>query len=157
MKDGSEEVATFTAAVAEVPESAEGAADGTPAAAEYWCEADANEADTAFECGVKDAAAFAADAEAAALEALKASAADLISAAQCEAPAETCPAPEAEEGAEESEAAEGEEEAEAKTLSASECDAKVKAAECKDEDSDLSVGHSVSVLSGVLALASALF
>jgi len=32
-----------------------------------------------------------------------------------------------------------------------------KKCECADDESDLSVGHSVSVLSGVLALASALF
>lgn len=36
------------------------------------------------------------------------------------------------------------------------CYAKTKD-DCSDEESDLSVGHSVSVLSGVLALASALF
>lgn len=47
-------------------------------------------------------------------------------------------------------------EEEVKMIKESECYA-LKKENCDDEESELSVGHSVSVLSGVLALASALF
>lgn len=97
-----------------------------------------------------------------ALDAVKAAVKDALCTDKPTAEGE-CPAPEVVEPVE---GEEGDEEAapdaaetpetDADAKETTDCYAKTKD-DCSDEESDLSVGHSVSVLSGVLALASALF
>ena len=120
-----------------------------------------------YKCSVEDkatvekAAADAADVAALELAAVKAAVKDALCTDKPTAEGE-CPAPEVVEPVE---GAEGDEEAapdaetpeaDADAKDTTDCYAKTKD-DCSDEESDLSVGHSVSVLSGVLALASALF
>jgi len=113
---------------------------------------------------VEAAAAAAADAAALELTAVK----DALKAELCKpvpTEADACPAEDPVEGeggdgeagaGEEAAGGDTEEVKEDETMLAKDCFAKTKD-DCTDEESDLSVGHSVSVLSGVLALASALF
>lgn len=121
--------------------------------------------DTMYKCTVDNAAAVAKAASDAADAAALARAnvvAELKTKLCATATADdACPAPEAPEATEgDGEDKENKEDStddDKDSTEGTDTDKKDKKCDCPDEDADLSVGHSVSVLSGVLALASALF